>query len=355
VLRENELIDQIYEAALLPEQWLPVLDRLGDATNFDKTLLFVQNNSHVVGYLANEAATPIMQEFVARDLMKKSVRDQLSLQQPWPEFGGDLDVLTQEQIDADPVYQDFFIPRGVAWVVGSLIESPDGNMIHFSFNRAVEHGPVTQHEKDYLTGFRPHLARASLISARLKLEQARTAVSALEFMGLPAAALHNRGRLRLANTLFDKLVPTLAQDKANRLGFVHLASDVLLAEALDDPAQARSFPVKGRDESRYIAHLLPVSGQGRDVFSAMDALLVLVPVALEGQVDARILQGLFDLTPAEARVARGLMVGSTVDAISMANGTSAETVRTQLKSVLSKTGTTRQAELVALLSAAKRP
>ena len=66
---------------------------------------------------------------------------------------------------------------------------------------------------------------------------------------------------------------------------------------------------------------------------------------------AEVLQGLFDLTPAEARVARAIAERRTVEAIAGMLGVSRETVRTQLKSVLAKTGMARQADLAALLAA----
>jgi hypothetical protein len=52
--------------------------------------------------------------------------------------------------------------------------------------------------------------------------------------------------------------------------------------------------------------------------------------------DSVVLQGLFNLTPAEARVARGVAQRLTVDRIAGGLGRSQETVRTQLKAVLAK-------------------
>jgi DNA-binding CsgD family transcriptional regulator len=62
-----------------------------------------------------------------------------------------------------------------------------------------------------------------------------------------------------------------------------------------------------------------------------------------------LVQSLFDLTPAEARVARRLTAGETVEKIASAGGVSPNTIRTQLRGALEKTGCHRQAEMVALL------
>jgi DNA-binding CsgD family transcriptional regulator len=58
-------------------------------------------------------------------------------------------------------------------------------------------------------------------------------------------------------------------------------------------------------------------------------------------------QSLFDLTAAEAHVARSLTMGQTVEEI--ASEVSPHTVRTQVRGVLEKIGSQRQADVIALL------
>lgn len=59
----------------------------------------------------------------------------------------------------------------------------------------------------------------------------------------------------------------------------------------------------------------------------------------------------FDLTPAEARVAIALARGASVVDVATELAVSPHTIRAQVKAVLAKTGTSRQAELVSLLAA----
>ncbi|HMN81877.1 MAG TPA: hypothetical protein PKA20_18405 [Burkholderiaceae bacterium] len=66
-------------------------------------------------------------------------------------------------------------------------------------------------------------------------------------------------------------------------------------------------------------------------------------------VDARMLEELFEMTPAEARVACALVRGLSPRQTAELCGVALGTVRTQLKAVFSKTRTRRQAELVRLL------
>jgi DNA-binding CsgD family transcriptional regulator len=62
------------------------------------------------------------------------------------------------------------------------------------------------------------------------------------------------------------------------------------------------------------------------------------------------LRVVFDLTPAEARLAQGVARGDTLEEIASALGIKMTTARTQLASVFAKTGTRRQAKLVAILT-----
>jgi len=64
----------------------------------------------------------------------------------------------------------------------------------------------------------------------------------------------------------------------------------------------------------------------------------------------RMLSVLFGLSPAEARLARSLLVGRTPEEHAQHASVRIATVRTQLHSIYSKTATRRQAELVALLA-----
>ena len=61
-----------------------------------------------------------------------------------------------------------------------------------------------------------------------------------------------------------------------------------------------------------IAHVVPIRGSARDTFSRCAAMLMLTPVTRPEAPSADLIRSLFDLTPAEARVARGLAAGQTV-------------------------------------------
>jgi DNA-binding CsgD family transcriptional regulator len=68
------------------------------------------------------------------------------------------------------------------------------------------------------------------------------------------------------------------------------------------------------------------------------------------QPQPQLMRQLFDLTPAESKVALALCQGDTPTQIAERLGVAISTVRSHLKIIFSKTGATRQADLVRLLT-----
>jgi DNA-binding CsgD family transcriptional regulator len=181
----------------------------------------------------------------------------------------------------------------------------------------------------------------------------------MQAVGLPAAALTGSGRLVIANPLFEQLSPRVAVGAFDRIAVAHRGAGEALRlalEAVDTDAAgagARSIPIPAAEGGpALIAHLLPIRRAGHDVFAAAEVLMVLTAVVAPEAPLTEMLHGLFDLTPAEARVARALATGLSIEEISLRSAISRETVRTQLKGVMAKTATTRQADLVRLLAGA---
>ena len=87
-----------------------------------------------------------------------------------------------------------------------------------------------------------------------------------------------------------------------------------------------------------------------DLFNGGDTLLYFTDLVAEWAPSERLLGMTFQLTAAEARLASSLAAGEGIGAASARLAISRETVRTQLRAIFAKTGTSRQAELTALLS-----
>jgi DNA-binding CsgD family transcriptional regulator len=276
-----------------------------------------------------------------------------------PGFIRDLDVLTQAEIDREPVFQDFLIPRGYGSGVATVISAPSGDTFIVHAECLRDHGPVSREVVARLDRLRPHFARAALLSARLEMERANAAAKALELIGLPAAILGIGGRLVACNDLLIGMMPDMVQDRPARLGLTDPAADGLLTAALgylemvSHDMAVRSIPVRAREgRPPVIVHLVPIKGAAHDVFASGIAILVATPVVAKEVPTANVVQGLFDLTPAEAKLAALVAAGHPPATAALKLGVSIQTARTTLKRILAKTGVGRQADLVGLLQGA---
>jgi len=349
------LIDRIYEAGLIPSRWPALLGELGAAVGGDGGFLFGVRDGYVsaVNSAEYDALMPV---FLNEGWSERDPNLPRAIALNRAGFVTDYDLLTEEEIATNEVYRNFYRKHGIGYRAGTLIPMPSGDSVALVLPRHQDRGPVPREVVHALDGLRPHLARASMAANRLGFERAQAQVDALEGLGLPAVVLRGGGRVFAANELFEALMPALFQDRAERVAVTDLAADALLAGALRELAFAGSRTVKSMPVAAtaahvpMVVHVIPVRGLARDVFTQASALLVVTPVDRAAVPTAEVLQGLFDLTPAEARVARAIAQAETIDALADASGVNRETVRSQLKAVLSKTGLSRQQELVSLLA-----
>lgn len=103
--------------------------------------------------------------------------------------------------------------------------------------------------------------------------------------------------------------------------------------------------------ARYTILLQPSRAQGASESNAPGAIVCLIfPLGRRRIASARQLITLFGLSPAEARLARALCHGETLEEYAEAQSVKLPTVKTQLRAVFAKTQTDRQVALVSLVS-----
>ena len=349
----TKLVDLVYEAALLPELWPLVLDGVAAAGGSSGATIFTVAD-RTGRWVSNDAVRDAMNRFVSEGWAARNERMRRTVQVGEPRFVTDLDIFTPAEIDQDPLYRDFLRPAGFGWGAGTLVRAMTDDMIAITVERSYASGPLVAEDVAALDGLRPHLARAALMASRLKLEMARNAVDTLSALRLPGAALSASGRVVVANDAFETLMPKPVVDVTGRLGLApRSASSTFRALFEGDRSKiphGSSIPLRFVDHDRVaIVHTLPLVRDARDIFAAATRLVFVTGLGASPGVEPGVLEGLFDLTPAEARVARALAEGTSVAEIARRSGLSPGTVRVQLKAVFRKTDTRRQVDLVRLL------
>lgn len=348
------LVDRIYEAAVVPELWPSALSELVRFGEGDGSLLFTTDGSDF-RYVTSPGFESGIAEYVAQGWPARTDRAARLFAKQHAGFLTDLDVYTPAEMEVEPVFRDFLRPRGLGWGVASAITVPNGDRLIFNVERAYSRGPVSQDIVARLDSLRPHLARAATLSAQLRFQTVSVAAQILDVVDIPAVVLGRQKQVLAVNAGGSLHVGSTIRE-GRRLTLYNPDADRLLAQALDGlgterQPSTRSIPIPATEEcGPLVLHLLPIRRAAADLFDAASAIAIITPVALGAAPDVTVLSGLFDLTGAEARVARELAACRTVEDIAARSGVSVSTVRTQLKAVLSKTGTHRQAELVGLLA-----
>lgn len=357
-----DLVSLIYEAAAIPDRWLGVLAKLSQTVDAVGGLLFTATSPASFRWTSSPNLHDDFVEFIRDGWAAKNPRMARMSAVNHAGFVRDSDCFTPDELNNDPVF-GFLRGKGLGYNAGTLLGVPSGDAIVLSFEKPYLDGPVTIEAVAFLDSLRPHLARAALLASRLGLERARAMTEALKEVGLPAAVLKARGNLYAANALFEAMMPDVVGDQPSRLVFSDLAIDRLFLAGLDaidrrviGAPRICSIPVSANNgRVPMIVHLLPVSGNAQDIFSAASKLIIVTPVDRGAVPNAEVIGGLFDLTPAEARVARQIALGETIEEVARAAGLSSVTIRNQLKSIFGKTGVGRQSDLVALLSGSPLP
>jgi DNA-binding NarL/FixJ family response regulator len=225
----------------------------------------------------------------------------------------------------------------------------------FSFDRWARDGPHRKQDLAVLNTLYPHLARTALVAARLRLDRATTTTTTLQMIGLPAAALTHSGRLLSSNSLFDGLTSVLQPSAFGCIVIADRRANRLFQQALDPTSMTmRSIPVaEAEGRPACVLHVLPLRRNAHEIFSGGDMLLAVTALSASSSApSATVLESLFDLTQSEVSFASALAQGFTVSEVSQKCGLTVSSGRTYLARIFAKTGTHRQAELIALLASA---
>jgi len=348
-----EIVDELYEAAFIPEKWSAALARITDMAASKGGALFVFADGEPNRGKAIAPLQALMDEVLA-DVRLSTAATRMSTIRPASFVDVD-SFMTPAEIRDDPI-RIRLRALGLGAHACTAIPLPSGEIAMFVFQRGHEDGNYSEEHFAILDRLRPDMARASLAAARLGLKRARGAVDALAMIGLPAAVLAANGRVKVTNALFDREGALFVPTAFGRVALANPESNRLLQLALQASSGthvSRSIPLQNEATSALVVHVLPLKRDAHDLFSGGDLLIVATTISASALVPTpTILTGLFDLTPAEVGLATALAKGLSLTAAAVEAGLQVSTVRTYLSRIFRKTGTNQQSQLVALLKSA---
>jgi DNA-binding CsgD family transcriptional regulator/PAS domain-containing protein len=377
-----DLVGDIYQAGLEPERWPTVLGRISQAFEADLACIYTPAPAfpEQALYLTHNFSDSTQAHYAAyyhqHDAWTGAANQRDIYIQGLVAFGEEL--IPQAQLHRTEFYNDFLKPNGLEWIVTTALfdgrADPHASAIHtpathMTFTRHRDHAAFQAEQARLIHQIAPHVRRALLTHWRLTeaWQRAQTHQDALERLGYGLILLDDTGKPLHHTPLAERLLQqghglTL---RAGRLRAPHPedqnALERLIQQALlglggglqlragqsapntpadSAPLRLSALPIK---PGQTLPHSLPTSP-----FQRPGALL-LIQAPQEKHPPTADLQAFatrHHLTPAELRVLQSLLNDHAPKQIASEQGVSIKTVRTQLSSLFTKTGTRNQRELV---------
>jgi DNA-binding CsgD family transcriptional regulator len=279
---------------------------------------------------------------------------------------GDVSALSMERfhLHDSSFYREVLQPHGVLDIIWFPALRTGGRMASLHASRSGKSPPYQQSDIGLFRLLAPHVCRALAISDALDIQVLHSEVLKRTLDGLAAGVFlaARDGRVVYMNTAAERQVRsgTAMRLVDNRLSPVYPAARAALTQAIQDSGR-EGAEMRTRDHAigipdgaggGYVATLLPIA-DGRRAgilapFAASVAVFIQDPVQpplMPGEAFGR----LHGLTGGELRVLMALSQGLGGTEAASVLGVGEPTIRTHLQRIYSKTGTSRQGDLLRLL------
>ncbi len=365
----SETIGSIYDCALDPHQWPSAIQRILDLCESRAGALCVHDLKDVRN--DNLFSRGHSKEFL-------ELFDKHYPQSPMATatiLGKVGDVLTvamlseQENLFESRFYREIIQPHGYLDFIGVFALRTGHRLAALHACRMAEAPLFSEREISLFRLLSPHICRTLAISDALDIRTLKSEMLEATLDGLTAgvyltardgrvvymnAAAERQIRKGSALQIVNKrLTPT---NQEARMRLVNKISNAASGnvDALGDPSLALPEP----EGAGYVATFLPLDQGDRQAcmqpFAAATAIFVQDP-AVVPQFPGEAFARLYGLTGGELRVALTLAPGLTPQEAADMLGIGLQTVKTHLQRIFQKTGTTRQADLIALMTRAAAP
>ncbi len=365
------LIDRIYGAATDDEAWPAILAETRALLDCQAgTLLFTDNNLKPVdnlfkSNLPSESIQAYQDYYHTLD-----IRLHRAMPQSIGKIVTDADLVDETIVNRHEFFQDFLRPNGLRYIVSAVMDLDDGSFAFASFHRGLKQEHADRDSVDLARLLIPHIKRGLQLRQNLGVLRLRerAAFDVLDQFIYAVFLVDRSGSILWQNRMSDRVLAardglsamdgTLRTDQprsnAELTALIKSAID-----ALDSPCQIAGGMMTVARPSlarAYQVLVTPLSRSPADHLGAQalrrvpGAVVFVTDPEISGVPKAPTIVKLFNLTPAEARLATALASGISIKSYAEREGRSIHYVRWLLKQVEAKTDTRRLADLVRLLT-----
>ncbi|MGR3465339.1 helix-turn-helix transcriptional regulator [Limimaricola sp.] len=357
------MLDEIYRGAIAPELWAALPERIAALAGGGAwALQFVQPGQPRRAEWHGCNFDPALAALYSKRFAAMDPWLDHALQMPELRLVcGDL-LLRKDGFFDSAFYTEFLRPQGdIYHSFGTVLLRGDSGSLVLSCNHApLQAETAGRSGPRLLLQLAPHLRRAVDLMRGARHDAMRRAAWLFDGLDMQQACLlvDRRGRVVARDSRGAALLAKgtlLRQGADGQLRFSDKAAHALFDRALAQGGRpTASFALPGRCCAPRLARLVALPDD--ELIAPLKALLaderaVAALIVMEPGPSDRLdadLSRLYALTQAEMLVLRLLCEGHAMPEIAARRGVSVNTVRNQLRSLFDKTGTRRQAELVAL-------
>jgi DNA-binding CsgD family transcriptional regulator len=378
-MKITDLIEDIYDAALEPARWNDVVVGINEFVGGRACGIFSKDSiskSGVTHYYCG--ADP---HFIQLYSDSHSRFDPLDCLPPLGQVVSIPDLVVFDEYRHGRFYQEWLRPQGCIDAANVVLENSNPHCPVLLTVLAGKH-MVNDDMRQRIAQIVPHAHRSLTISKMIEYRTSEAASLAHTLDGLSAGIFLVDAQCRIVHTnvagrgmlCADDFLRAAAGQLVMRDGQANQDLRQMIANGgVDVAGRNNAFSLTAHDGARYVAHLLPLSAVARNGAEAslQDSLkpefslkppswksmaAVFVRKAeLDSQSGGELVARTFGLTPAELRVLLAIVDVGGVPETSKLLRVAETTVKTHLSRVFSKTGASRQADLVKLAGSFGNP
>ncbi|BBO04224.1 MULTISPECIES: helix-turn-helix transcriptional regulator [Bradyrhizobium] len=352
----SRVLNRLGEAAVNPEAWRDIMDDICRAVGASAAIL-LQSDVRTPDVPRTASIAEATDLYFRNNWHLRDPRAKAFPRMMAGEVVTDLDMMTPEQIRADPMYNEVLFPFGYRWFAGIGFWA-DSAAWALTIQRTGHEGAFEAPDKQLLAQLAPRLTETATLATVMGRVALSSMTDVLDRVQQPALILNREGMVLRTNTAAETGFDNEIRIRERRLvvhdkqAMTRLDQLISMIRSTPDAAAMPASPILVRRTAKppVVLRILPVDGAARSVFLGARAMLILSNLIPRAAPDPALIGQAFDLTPAESRLAALLATGASLASASEHLRISRETARNHLKSIFSKTGAHRQSELVSLVS-----
>ena len=266
----------------------------------------------------------------------------------------DKDFITYDRIYKDQTYQELILPAGLGHFSGVPVIHSDHMTAGIALHRRISDDPFNDQEARLHEAASAACAPVLELASLIEVNSVRSTVN-LFGKGKAVAILDYMGRVLDQNHQFERFLNSVSArvDRSRKLILRSQIEQIKLTKAIGTHIGivGGAFALRSTKASgKWLCRIFPKPAFTFAGPETGHAILVCEQIDKPLVLNLKLIQEIFGLTLTESKIANFVFQGITARDIAAARNVSIETVRSHIKSILLKTETNRQVELVAKLA-----